>query len=313
MTRAAASVAAVLFVSAFLAAPAARAAGDDDVKRATTEYAAGMDLRQAGKLAASLEQLELAHRTYPTPITGLELGRGYMLLGRLLEARDTLLSVARIGPRAGESARANNARAEAAGIAAALGERIPRVVFEHEGAPPAVTVDGKPVQSIDVPLLLDPGEHTVAWSGATRKVTLAEGQAVTVVVSVAAAPAATGPAAPVPTGSVSAAGHEARGGNRAPFWLALGLTGAATAVGSVAGVVAIGKANDARPGCPNGQCQTSVHGAADEAKTWSTVSTVSFVAAGVLGAVTVVAFLLTHDGHDTAKETARLGSLSVSF
>jgi hypothetical protein len=174
--------------------------------------------------------------------------------------------------------------------------------------------------------LLDPGEHTVAWSGAIQKVTLAEGQAVTIVVAaagvgaVAGAPTSGGPAAQdaleLGAASEHAHAHDARGGNRAPFWLGVGLTAAATAVGSVAGIVAIGKANEARPGCPGGQCQLSAHGAADEAKTWSTVSTVSFVTAGVLGAATIIVFLLTHDATSATsatKETARLGSLSVSF
>lgn len=293
----------VLLVAALLLlSPAARAAdGDDDVKRATAAYAEGMDLRVAGKLDASLDRLLVAHRTFPTPITGLELGRGYMLLGRLLEARDALQSVARSGPRAGESARANNARAEAAGIAATLGERIPRIVFGHTGPAPAVTVDGTPVESVDVPVMLNPGSHALAWNGASRTVTLTEGQTVTL--------ALTSPSAAIPLSPVTRT--DARVGNtRLPFWVTLGLTAAATGAGTVSGIVAIGKANAARPGCPGGQCQPSIHTDADEARTWSTVSTVTFVAAGVLGAATVVAFLLTHDA---SKEPPQVGSLSLSF
>jgi hypothetical protein len=293
--------AALLLSAMLLVAPAARAAGsEDDVKRATAAYAEGMDLRVAGKLDASLERLLLAHRTFPTSITGLELGRGYMLVGRLIEARETLLSVARVGPRAGESARANSARAEAAGLAAALGERTPRIVFEHAGAAPAVTVDGAAVASVDVPLALNPGTHTVAWAGASRTVTLTEGQAVTISLTPPVSPR------PPPPVMTSDGGRDTRG----PFWVALGLTGAAAGVGTVAGIVAIGKADTARPGCPGGQCQPSAHGAADEAKTWSTVSTVSFVAAGVFGAATIVAFVLSHGA---SKEPPQVGSVSLSF
>ena len=267
-----------------------------------------MDLRVAGKLDASLAHLLEAHRTYPTPITGLELGRAYMLLGKLVEARDTLESVARIAPRPGESARAGSARAEAAGIAAGLGDKIPRIVFRRGGAAPAVTVDGAPVSNLDVPFLLDPGPHTIAWDGTSKAVTLAEGHAITVELSapsIAPAPAASPPIAtsPAPAGT-------ARGSTRAPFWIAVGLTGAATAVGAVSGVVALGDANTARPGCPGGQCQPSVHGPADAAKTWSTVSTASFVTAGVLGVASVVLFLVTHDA---TKETALAAPLSLSF
>jgi hypothetical protein len=292
---------ALLFVAILAAAPSARA-DDDDVKRATTEYAEGMDLRVAGKLDASLEHLRVAHRTFPTPITGLELGRAYMLLGKLVEARDTLLSIGQSGPRAGESARAGNARAEAAGIGAALGDRIPRIVFEHAGAPPAVTVDGAPV-GVDAPLRLNPGAHTVAWSGTSRTVTLAESQALTIELSSPASAA-------TPRLPAAAPSAPPRQGNRAPFWVGLGLTAAAAGVGTVSGLVAIGKANTARPNCPDNQCPPPFHAAADAAKTWSTVSTVSFVTAGVLGAASLVLLLVTHDA---SKEAAQLGSLSVSF
>jgi hypothetical protein len=285
-----------------LAAPSARAA-DDDVRRATAEYAEGMDLRVAGKIDASLEHLRLAHQIYPTPITGLELGRAYMLLGKLVVARETLLSVARIGPRAGESARASTARAEAAGIAASLGDRVPRLVFTHAGPAPAVTVDGAAVESVDTPLRLDPGAHTVSWSGASRTISLAEGQASTIDLGPSAPPAPTASERATPVQAV-------RPGNRAPFWIGLGLTVAATGAGAVSGLVAVGKASTARPGCPGGQCQPSVHAAADEARTWSTVSTISFVTAGVLGVATLIALAVTHDA---TKEPPQVGSLSLSF
>jgi hypothetical protein len=291
-----------LFLAAtLLVAGPARADGtDEDVKRATAAYAEGMDLRVAGKLDASLESLLRAHRTFPTPVTGLELGRGYLLLGKLLVARDTLASVARIPPRAGESARANSARAEAAGIGASLGERIPRIVFEHAGVAPVVTVDGARVDSLDVPLLLDPGAHTVVFNGASRELKLAEGQAVTISLTSPLAPAVPPPAAPA----------EAPHGTRGYFWAGAGLTAVAAGLGTVAGVVAIGKANSARQGCPDDQCLPSVHTPADEARTWSTVSTVSFIAAGVFGVASIVALLVTHDA---PKGPAQVGSLSLSF
>jgi hypothetical protein len=295
------SLAIGIAVALLLAAPEARA-GDDDVKHATTEYAVGMDLRVAGKPEASLEHLREAHRIYPTPITGLELGRAYMLLGRLVEARDTLLSVARIGPREGESARANNARAEAAGIAASLGDRVPRLVFTHAGPAPAVTVDGRPVESVDAPLRLDPGAHTVSWSGASRSITLTEGQAATIDLGPMAPTTAITPA-PSPVVRV-------RPGNRGPFWIGVVLTAAAAGGGTVSGLVAVVDANKARPYCPNGLCQPPGHADADAAKTWSTVSTVSFVTAGVLGAATLIAYAFTHDA---TKEPPQVGSLSLSF
>jgi hypothetical protein len=292
--------ASLLVLAALLVVSPARASGDDDLQRATVAYAEGMDLRVAGHPEASLEKLRLAHQLYPTAITGLELGRAYMLLGRLLEARDALLSVARIGPRANESARANNARAEAAGLGVELGDRIPRLVFQHAGPAPTVTVDGANVGNLDEPYRVNPGEHAVAWGGTERRVTLVESQALTVALT------STDRAAPVPLASPAAPETS----SRTMFWTALTLTGIAAATGTVAGIVAIGDANTARSSCPLGQCEPSVHGAADGARTWSTVSTVSFVGAGIFGAATVVAYLLT--GH-ASKDPPRIGSLSLSF
>ncbi len=101
----------------------------EDRARATADFNEGMDLRAAGKRDLALAKLQQANAEYPTAITGLEVGRTLMLLGRLRDARDALGTVSRIGPRANESARANNARAEAAALAVEIGSRIPRSGF----------------------------------------------------------------------------------------------------------------------------------------------------------------------------------------
>lgn len=273
-------------VAALLVAPLARAG--DARADATAAYNAGMDLRAAGKASLALAELQRAHALYPTAITGLELGRTLMLLGRLREAREALASVARIGPRANESARANNARAEAAALAVEMNTRIPKLRFRHEGAPPAVSVDGVVVTDVDSLLELDPGTHDVDIArGPTherQRVVLEEGKSAVVELG-GAREAALSP------GPVAA--PTATSPSRTWFWIGVAATGASLALGGVSGTVALVNANDAAPGCVQDHCSPAVASQVDAAQTWSTVSTVSFVAAGAFAIFALVAYVLS--------------------
>ncbi len=59
-----------------------------DIAQARTLYNQGKELRERGDTAKALEKLKAAHALAGTPLTGLELGRTYMMLGQLLEARE---------------------------------------------------------------------------------------------------------------------------------------------------------------------------------------------------------------------------------
>ena len=70
-----------------------------DVAQARVLFNEGTTLRDKGNLAGALEKLRTAHSISATPITGLELGRTYQALGKLVEAREAYLGVARIRRR----------------------------------------------------------------------------------------------------------------------------------------------------------------------------------------------------------------------
>ena len=60
------------------------------------------------------------HALAGTPISGIELGRAYVAVGRLIEARETFLSVGRITRRTEETAKSAAARTESAQLASDL-------------------------------------------------------------------------------------------------------------------------------------------------------------------------------------------------
>jgi hypothetical protein len=146
----------------------------------------GLVLREAGDARAALDKMQAANALAHTPITALELGRTYAALGQLVEAREVLLSVARLGERAEETDRSKAARVESDRLAEELRSRIPTVTLRVRGVAAesaAVTLDGKllPSEALHGPRLVDPGHHIVtarAPSGAVvdAELELAEGE-----------------------------------------------------------------------------------------------------------------------------------------
>src|SRR5262249_55509077 len=108
-----------------------------------------------------------AHALVETPITALELGKTYVQMGKLVEAREVLLSVSRIPVRKNESAKAAESRTDAEALAAQVKPRLAWVRVRVKGVPPGsaqkVTVDGiaVPPDAVSVPRILNPGAHVV--------------------------------------------------------------------------------------------------------------------------------------------------------
>jgi len=124
----------------------------------------GLALRDHGDAAGALEKLRGAHALVHTPITAYEVGQAYAQLGRLVEAREAFLSIARMPPTSQETARSATARAEGARLANQLRSRIPSLRVRVTGASAAtVTVDGAevPAEALAAPRLVDPGAHDV--------------------------------------------------------------------------------------------------------------------------------------------------------
>lgn len=138
-----------------------------DLESARALFRDANALRDAGQHQAALEKYRAANALGRTPITGYELGRAYVNVGQLIEARDVLLSVDRLPVKPGESAKAGESRRLAAELAAELGGRIPSVTIALSGAPPGaevvLLVDGAviPPEAHGLPRRLNPGNHKV--------------------------------------------------------------------------------------------------------------------------------------------------------
>ncbi len=123
-------------------------------------FGEGMDLREKGDHVGALAKFEAAHRLVASPITTLELGRAYLLLGRLVEALKMFEAAAAFPPKPSESTAAKAARAEAKRLAADVEARIPTITVRVTGVPPGET----PIIKLD-DIVLDPEEV-----GAKRRV-----------------------------------------------------------------------------------------------------------------------------------------------
>lgn len=269
-----------------------------DIESARQLYNEGIALRDKGDFKGALDKFKAAHALGNTPITGLELCKTHASVNQPVEAREVCLSVARIPPLAGETARSQEARSEAARVADEVKARIAGLRIRVTGVPagwqPTVTVDGLavPPAAIGQPRAVNPGVHTITarvGSGGETRATLElkEGESRDLDLAVQPPPAdePPPPVGPAPVGQGQPPPPKERKGSGLAT-VGFAVAGVGAAIGVVGGLVAISGKNeldDACPPAPNGTktCGADDHDTLDSARTWGTVSTVSFVVAGV--------------------------------
>lgn len=265
-----------------------------DLESARELYKEGKALRDKGDLRGALEKFKAAHAYGQTPVTALELGRTHMQLGELVEAREVLLSVARMKVQSDETEKSASARTEAAELAEQLRPKIPTLVVKLSGAPastsPQLTVDGAavPVVGQEAVRKANPGTHElVARAGAQeekRSVELKEGETQEVAIAFSGQ-AVAGPGATGPVGNPGDKGGEQPppSGKRtiSPVtWIGLGVAAAGLGVGAVAGAIALGKSKTVKNECHGTSCPPSARDDVDAGRSAATFSTIGFVVAG---------------------------------
>ena len=266
-----------------------------DKETARNLVARGNDKLESGDFAGALEAFRGADAIMGVPTTGLGVGRSLILLGRLIEARDSLLRVTRIPANAAEPPPFVAARREAASLAAALAERIPSLTVELEG-PPAGTpvtlsVDGRvvPRATTSLPRSLDPGEHVLiasanGFADERATVTLREGQRETLTLTLGRQ---TG-------GDASGGGSDAGSPYEAMIWIGFSAAGVGLISGVVTGGLALSAVADAEARCDaSNVCPAADQEHADRAAELAHVSTASFVLTGVGGLVGLSGVLLS--------------------
>jgi hypothetical protein len=140
---------------------------DRDAARALVQQ--GDELIEKGDYPGALEAYRHADEIMGVPTTAIEVGKTYLLLGRLVEAAGAFQRAATYPEAADEPKPFARARRESARRAADLDARIPRLTILVAGVPAnqsvTVTLDGKTLASRSG-LRVDPGPHEVAASAA---------------------------------------------------------------------------------------------------------------------------------------------------
>jgi hypothetical protein len=285
-----------------------------DSETALQLYKEGKALRDKGEQQAALAKLRAAYALVETPITALELGRTYMAVGQLVEARGVLLSVSRIPLRNNESTKAGEARVEAEALATELRPRLASLTVHPKGAtttPPKITIDNValPPDAATVPRVLNPGGHVVVLEANGQRVqtevTLAEGQSKDIDIDVPAPKndPVVAPIVPVDPVTPPPAPPEER--KMSPLvYAGFGTAAVGIGVGTVTGILTLSKASKLDDACRDGRCPASSQSDIDSASTTGTISTIAFIVGGVGVAVGVVGIFM--GGRST--EGARAGA-----
>lgn len=176
---------------------------------------------------------------------------------------------------------------EATDRAKALEPRLARLTLAlAPGAPPDAVVERDGVvlgaPSLGIGLPVDPGVHVLVVKAAGRadrrtEITLAEGESRTLAVEV-------GPAGAAPV-VVASPPAEARTGTSPLVWTGFGIAAAGVVLGAISGALAVGAGSDAETACPNLRCSQRAFDDVEGGRRWATVSTVSFIVAGVGAAI----------------------------
>jgi hypothetical protein len=287
--------------------PLAAAAQSDDASRAAGRQLGteGVEAFERADYATAQVKLEKAYRVLRVPSLGLWSARALAKSGKLLEASERYREVVRLEVTEGQVAVQKDAQRDAAKELADLSPRLPSVVVQVEGASAdgvAITVDGAPISSalVGERRPVNPGKHVIeAKRGQDRAlatVTVGEGESKPAVLrfSPRAASAAAGSPPSTQTAGTSPtpapAQNEAKpiaeaspfGTQRVVALAAGGVGVAGVVVGTVFGLKAKSKRDDANETCSGSSC-TTMEGVQlnKDAQSAATVSTIAFIVGGV--------------------------------
>jgi len=273
-------------LSLAVAAPQARADEPSaaDAETALQLFKDGKALRDQGDIPGSVAKFRAAYALVETPITAIELGRTYAMLGKLTEAREILLAVARIPARKNESQRSLDARRDAGALATAIQPRLASVTVQVKGAnpqsPPKISVDGVvvPAAAAHEPRIVNPGRHVVVLEVGGRttqgEISVEEGQSRSIVLE-APAHSAEPPPPTLPVPHDEQVSH-----GRSPLvYVGFGTAVAGLAVGTVTGLMTLSKAGSLKDVCRDNRCPPSAQSDLDSSSTTGTIATIGFVVA----------------------------------
>jgi hypothetical protein len=300
-------------------------------------------LRERGDLKGALGRFSAADAIMNVPTTTLQVATTQVELGKLIEARESLLRL--LGTRQGpaDPEPFNDARAKALALSQQLVARIGSLVITVNGLSEAdgldLSVDGEivPKEMVGLRLRVNPGAHQIVARSQGRElsqeVEVAEGQALEIALSFVKAPASSAagergavaptgarekPAAPLtasrtlpPPSPASPSGSQGRTSELVYLGAGVGTLG--VAIGVVGGISAVVHRNAAKSGCTNNVCPSSTWRDLQTAHNMATVSNVGFVIGGAGWAFVVGSLLFDRSrrpqpGLRVAPEVSRQGA-----
>ena len=294
----------------------------------------GLDAFDAGHYQEASQKLLKAFGVVKVPTLAVYAARSLVKMGRLVEACELYLQARRLKPAPDWPDVQVKAQREAAEARAKLLPRLPRLTVMVDGAAAqdvTLTIDGVEVASalINAEQLVDPGTRrlvaTVGEQEKTEEVTLREGErrAVTLTFMQSQGTVSAGTRARSssegarPPGSTAAKVPEDQ--DTAPLrrllgWVGVGVGGAAIVLGTATGLMSMSKRNslNATDGCVDDHCYPEQASDVDTVNRLRTVSTMGFIAGGVIGAAGVT-LLLTSPRETGVTAALRVGAQSASL
>ncbi len=291
-----------------LASPARPAYAEPNATEKDTArqlMADGRTKRDSKDLKGALKSFEAADAIMRVPSTGWEVARTQEMLGLWIEARDNALRVLRIPEARGEPPAFQDARTKAQALFDNLETRIPVVSVTVKGAPEGATLTvtinaiSLPGAALAAPIRLNPGHHVIS----VKTDAAAGSQEIDVVekdkkdITITLAPTST---APPPTPTETETPPEAppppppepKHTMRTVAFVGFGVGGVGLIAGVVTGVLTLSAKSSALNGCRDNRCPPSTFSDLDTASTMSTISTVSFIVAGIGAGVGITALVI---------------------
>lgn len=309
----------VSLVAAFVAVTLPARAASEDAAAAEALFRRARDAIRLNDYATACPLFAESQRLDPSVGTLMNLAACDEQLGELAEAWERWHEAIEQLQRAGDS-RLQTARDRAD----ALEKRLPRLTVRVNGAAQAMQVTRDEVElgppSWGLALPVDPGRHRVVLAVAGRAVDektvdVAEGGSVVVMLSPASR-ASEASSATQHSGGPALSPPSTRHLPPSVAFGALAISGAALVTAIVSGVVILHDHAVTGAQCAaDGGCSPSGLAAAHTGRTWLTVNTASWIAAGAMGGFGVTVLLLDH-GSGTGTPAAlqsRAVILSATF
>ncbi len=278
----------------------------------TTARALAVEAQQAldaERYAEAADKFGRAEKLFHAPTLVVGLARAYVGMGKYVEAMEAYNEVIRepMGSDAPEPFQ--QAKADAKQEIQGLEQKIGWVTLRVEGpTEPTVDLDGQSVSvaSLGVRRAINPGDHVVrvsagGWLTAEKSFSISAGGNEEVVVTLEEG--ADDPAV-IPAGGGTSPGGEGPGADTGGTaggtstltilgWTGIGVGGAGILVGAITGGLAMGKRGELVDNCSEaGECGPEQQSTLDSYRTMGTISTVGFIAGGVLAAAGTVLLIV---------------------